>query len=122
MMVLVVLTNDHLIQRLTHTVCKTFPVSHQASFQEFCMKTLMFPSFSSCHLIISAFQEKHWILHNMLLPKTILGGQIFHVAILQAQHHWFELFNWCLSCQVLCFLLLSQFLLKFRSFVTVELT
>ena len=53
----------------------------------------------------------------MLLPKTILGGQIFHVAILQAQHHWFELFNWCLSCQVLCFLLLSQFLLKFRSFV-----
>ena len=77
----------------------------------------MFPSFSSCHLIISAFQEKHWILHNMLLPKTILGGQIFHVAILQAQHHWFELFNWCLSCQVLCFLLLSQFLWKFRSFV-----
>ena len=58
----------------------------------------------------------------MLLPKTILGGQIFLVAILQAQHHWFELFNWCLSGQVLCFLLLSQFLWKFRSFVTVELT
>lgn len=70
MMIIVVLTNDHLIQRLTHTVCKTFPVSHQASFQEFCMKTLMFPSFSSCHLIISAFQEKQWILAQYVVAKN----------------------------------------------------